>query len=80
MYKIIFNMPCYNRLSTSYYLHKLIWIGVYFRINYILLFLIKEVCIIGVSSYLSMLLSETITDYSRRYPSRTIITNYICKS
>ena len=42
MYKIIFNIPYYNRFSTSYYLHKLKWLGVSSRINYIFLCLIKH--------------------------------------
>ena len=68
MYNIIFNILYSNRFLTSYYLHKLKWLGVSSRIYYRFLCLIKKVIISGLPSYLSTLLSEKITGYSRRYP------------
>ena len=59
--QIIFNIPYSSRFSTSYYLHKLKWLGVSSRINYRFLCLIKKVIISGLPSYLSTLLPEKRT-------------------
>ena len=54
---------CYACLIqiTSYYLHKLKWLGVSSIINYRILCLIKKCTIFEVPSYLSTLLSDKRT-------------------